>query len=178
MPPAARHTGERQPVVVWNHAWRSWKGIRLVLAAAGQVSARMVLAGVGRERGAAQKAGQLAAVDAPGQVPYEQMRQLVATAAMTIDLTGASPKYRGHYNRSTIEPMLLGTPVLTRATLVEPYSPIPRAATLTWTPDMNLAEVINFYMARPALRQAAADAAYEWATGFFTDEAAVADLTA
>jgi hypothetical protein len=174
--PAPRLDDARERLVLWTAAWRGWKGIKRFCEAVPAIEGHVRLYGTGRELRQFRKImppqwpGEIMGVCDPALVLIDYAR-----AACSVDLTGQSPKYHGHYNRTTTEPMLYGAVSVTLPTLVQPYSRVP--AECVWTVEKDsVAEGINELLTHPERALGIRESAYEWLRDTCQDSAVLDSL--
>lgn len=160
----------RERRVLWTSAWRGWKGIKRFCDAVPAIDAPVRLYGTGRELRQWRK---VQPADWPGEIagvqPPERVLDDYQSAYCAVDLTGQSVKYHGHYNRTTLEPMLHGCVSVTLPTLIEPHSRIPGET--VWTVDKdNVAGDINELLAKPEMADQIRRDAHDWIKATCSDE--------
>lgn len=172
---------EKENLVVWAPAWRSWKGVRKFVDAVPAINAGVELYGVGRELhtfrkelggGVARWPGRLL-----GQRPPAVVQEAYRRAKVSVDLTGQSKKYVGHYNRTHLEPMFHGCVSACLAAVVAPHSFIPQECVSAVNPQ-DIAGSINRLLADEPHRQEVAESAQRWATSYFSPQAVMDELLA
>jgi hypothetical protein len=162
-----RENRARSLDVVWASAWRGWKGIARFLQSVAATELRCELFGTGRE--VFNLGDEIRALKASqkhfSQVHPDRVLQSFGNALAVADWTGRSPKYFGHYNRTTIEPILYGAVPLVMDTLVEPHSIVPAEACLVLpakqTPEEAARQMVEALADGEALA-VKASRAYEW----------------
>jgi len=125
--PEVRAGTNRDIDVIWASAWRSWKGIAQFLRSLALTDLSAELYGWGREAWTLEpERNKLRSQQkVVRQVHPDRVLEGYARCRTAADFTGRSKKYFGHYNRTTIEPILYGAPPLVVDTLVDPHSIIP-----------------------------------------------------
>ena len=167
--------GAKENLVVWTSAWRSWKGIRRFVDAVPAIAARVELYGTGREL---RTFKQQQPANWPGVLmgscPPEQVEHAYARARVSVDLTGQSRKYAGHFNRTHIEPMFYGC-VSACLPAVLDGTDIPHDCIWPVLKD-DVAASINALLADEPVRARIAAAAHEWASDYFAPDTVMDDL--
>lgn len=168
-------TGDKEQLVVWTSAWRSWKGIRRFVDAVPDIDARVELYGTGRELRTWQKQQPAAWPGVlMGSCPPEQVEHAYARARVSVDLTGQSRKYAGHFNRTHIEPMFYGCVSACLAPALD-GTDIPPDCVYPVDKD-HVAASINALLADEPRRARIAAAAHAWASSYFAPDNVMDDL--
>lgn len=169
------YTADKERLVVWTSAWRSWKGIGRFVQAVPDIGARVELYGTGRELRAWRKQmppgwhGALMGSCAP-----EVVEHAYARAQVSVDLTGQSAKYAGHFNRTHIEPMFFGCVSACLPTVIA-QTDVP--ADCVWLLDKDrVAAGLNTLLSEHALRARIAERAFAWASDYFAPDNVMDDL--
>jgi hypothetical protein len=98
-----------------------------------------------------------------GFQPMELIKNAYKHSKIALDLTGQSPKYYGHYNRTTIEPMFWKCAMVCNEKLVEPYSFIPKDVVCPVTKE-TLVVKINELLENTDKLLSLTEKAFQWAT--------------
>lgn len=162
--------------VMWPTAWRGWKGIERFLKAVPDIAGSVDLFGSGRDYYALLKDKERVAKiygsrDALmyGTVEPQKITKAYGEHKISCDFTGQSPKYHGHVNRTTIEPMFFGCVSAVMPTMPVPYSLLPRDVVLSVDPD-DVAGSINAGLVDTYRLEKIAANAREWLAEEFSDE--------
>lgn len=147
--------------------------------AAPRIDGEVAIYGIGRDLDSYRRTDEWKLIESMvvGAAPPAVIESDLRTAAVSSDFTGQSRKYEGHYNRATIEPMLLGAVSAVLPTMPAPASPIPPEAVLVVDPD-DVAGSLNAVLNDEARRRRIAETGYEWARSHFDPDAALASLLA
>jgi hypothetical protein len=117
---------KKENIAIWANQWRGWKGINDWIAHIPKYEGISRMFGTGREYyNLRDKMAKIPNIDYIGNRPPADILNAYRTAKFNVDLTGRSPGYFGHYNRTTIEGMFYGAVTVCYRTLVYPFSHIP-----------------------------------------------------
>jgi len=170
------HEKEKEDLIVWTNQWRGWKGIKHALEATRLVKYNYEFYGMGREYYkfskredvkefirndfVANKKGK-GNVDIMGFVGYDDIPKVLKRAKMSLDLTGLSEKYYGHFNRTTLEGMYFGCVGIVWDTMIK-NSKIPKECVIVAERGniIDLAKKIKYYSEHEKERLAIAKNAY------------------
>lgn len=161
--------------LIWPCAWRGWKGIKQFVKAVPDIQGTVELYGSGRELRQFRKAGNPVVSNAHGVVPPKQLLRAMQGARFSVDLTGWSPKYHGHNNRSLFEPMFFGTVVIAQDNQAAPLG-LPPSDHIAVVRKQHLAEDINYWLEDEDRRAKVAAMAYEWALRRFDHKRVVREV--
>ena len=170
--------------ILWAHQWRAWKGIETYLELCTMLQEPTTFYGAGMEYYMIRKENPKLFEKAIGKDSFSdvvwnavskneikgtahssEVLQAYQSAKAAVDFTcvTGSKKYRGHYNRATLEPMLYGCVVITTPFLVEPYTHIPRECVLVAEKSKNeMAKEINATLSDSSLCKKIANKAFDW----------------
>jgi len=170
--------------IIWAHQWRAWKGIKTYLNVCEKLKEKTTFYGAGMEYYMIRKelpklfervigkdkfSDRVWNTDSDnaimGTVPSSDVLKSYTTAKAAVDFTcvSGSKKYRGHYNRATLEPMLYKSVVICTQFIVEPYSHIPKECVLVVGNGIeNMTKQINEMLKDVKLRNKISLNAYEW----------------
>jgi len=170
--------------IIWAHQWRAWKGISEYLQLCNDLNEPTIFYGAGMEYYMIRKEnpklferviGEDKFSDKiwnknsnnviAGTVPSSEVLKSYITAKAAVDFTcvNGSKKYRGHYNRATLEPMLYKSVVIVPKFLVKPYTHIPNDCVLKVEGTIkDMTETINEILSNKELRKKISNAAYDW----------------
>ncbi len=161
---------KKQNIVIWANQWRGWKGINIFLKQVEKIKGKVWLFGGGREYSNwKQKLLEMENVQYFGFIKTESLYKIYEIAKIAIDLTGNSPKYWGHFNRTTIEPMFFKCAVACNETLVEPNSFIPQNVVLKVNKN-NFIDKINELLKNKANFEQLVQRAEIWIKTTYRDE--------
>jgi hypothetical protein len=156
------YPGATEIDLVWPCAWRGWKGIKQFVHALPRFTGSYELYGSGRELRQFRKAGNPIVEQCHGAVKPGRMLAAFARSRASIDLTGFSPKYYGHNNRTVIEPMFHGAVSCVQDKMQNPHNEIPPECVYTVDKEF-IAQDLNALVRDRALQARIAAAAFDWA---------------
>jgi glycosyltransferase involved in cell wall biosynthesis len=158
----------KEKIVVWTNQWRNWKGIGHFIRKAGKINANIYLFGGGREYyNFKDKLSPNCKYF--GFVSPDRINEEYSKVMFSVDLTGQSKKYYGHYNRTTIEPMFYNCISVANEKIIEPYSFIPKDCVLRVNKD-NFFDKINELLENENRRKEITKNAFEWAKNKYQDK--------
>lgn len=182
-----RHEGDldqKRKGIIWAHQWRAWKGIEEYLNLCTRLDEPTTFYGAGMEYYMIRKENPDLLKKAIGKdfftnsfwnedskniimgtVSNSEVFESYLTAKAAVDFTciKGSKKYRGHYNRATLEPMLYKTVVICPKFLVEPYTHIPKECVLVVGNGYeNMSEAINEMLGDSKERKTISNNAFNW----------------
>ena len=155
---------KKQETMVWAHQWRNWKGIDDLCEIIPQLNCKLLMFGSGRSYSEwRERLAKMPNVEYLGNQPPEQIIQAYKDSKYSIDLTGRSPEYYGHHNRTTIEPMFFHCLSICYESLIEPHSHIPIPTCVGLERDKGqMIKDINELIERKELWELFVNNAYEW----------------
>ena len=182
--PKKMFVNKKRKRIVWAHQWREWKGTATYLALSRGLKEPTDFYGLGREfydiRSKNSKLfratiGRDFVTDKVwnkkiksaiyGMVHPEVITEAYKTHKAAVELTGIKgAKYVGHYNRSTLEPMLYGCVMIATRFVLDPHSHIPKDCVFPLEGG-NLADIakkINKMLDNEKKRNQITKRAFEW----------------
>lgn len=175
---------QKRKGIIWAHQWRAWKGIEDYLNLCTKLEEPTTFYGAGMEYYMIRKElpslfkkaigkdyftnevwNKESENKIMGTVPSAEVLESYISAKAAVDFTcvNGSKKYRGHYNRATLEPMLYKCAVICSKFIVEPYTHIPNECVLVVSgSEESMAESINEMLSDSSIRKSITSKAYEW----------------
>jgi len=175
---------EKREGIIWASQWRAWKGIVEYLKMCPYLNESTTFYGAGMEYYMIRKENPKLFEKAIGKdffsnklwneesknnimgtAPSSEVLKSYITAKAAVDFTciDGSKKYRGHYNRTTLEPMLYKSMIICPKFLVEPYTHIPKDCVLVVDKGTeHMASLINDALEDKKYLRTVTKRAYEW----------------
>ena len=134
---------EKENIAIWANQWRGWKGINDWVSQIPKYNGIARMFGTGREYyNLRDSMGKIPNIEYLGNRPPHEIMEAYKAAKFNVDLTGRSPGYFGHYNRTTVEGMFYGAITVCYKQLVAPFSHIPQSICLVVDRN-NIADKMN-----------------------------------